>query len=42
MNNRSKEIIEDAISQGKWVWVEIDDIHFISNLKISNCPQGLF
>ena len=73
MNNRSKEIIEDAISQGKWVWLEIDDnsnslylefenlklssrpildnsyrgelairIHFILNLRISNCPQGLF
>lgn len=24
MNKRSKEIIEDAFSQGKWTWLEID------------------
>ena len=43
MNNRSKEIIEDAISQGKWVWLEIDDnsnslyLEF-ENLKLSSRP----
>ena len=25
MNSRSKEIIEEAISQGKWTWLEIDN-----------------
>lgn len=43
MNNRSKEIIEEAISQGKWVWLEIDDnsnslyLEF-ENLKLSSRP----
>ena len=43
MNNRSKEIIEDAISQGKWTWIEIDDnsnslyLEF-ENLKLSSRP----
>ena len=43
MNNRSKEIIEEAISQGKWVWLEIDDnsnslyLEF-ENLKLSSQP----
>ncbi|MBP5699909.1 MAG: hypothetical protein J6W71_03565 [Methanobrevibacter sp.] len=43
MNNRSKEIIEDAISQGKWTWLEIDDnsdslyLEF-ENLKLSSRP----
>ena len=43
MNNRSKDIIEDAISQGKWVWLEIDDnsdslyLEF-ENLKLSSRP----
>ena len=43
MNNRSKEIIEDAVSQGKWVWLEIDDnsnslyLEF-ENLKLSSRP----
>ncbi|AMK15061.1 hypothetical protein [Methanobrevibacter olleyae] len=41
MNNRSKEIIEEAISQGKWIWLEIDNnsnslyLEF-ENLKISS------
>ncbi len=41
MNNRSKEIIEEAISQGKWVWLEIDGnsnslyLEF-ENLKLSS------
>ena len=41
MNSRSKEIIEEAISQGKWVWLEIDDnsnslyLEF-ENLKLSS------
>ena len=45
MNNRSKDIIEDAISQGKWVWLEIDDnsnslyLEF-ENLKLSS--QSIF
>ena len=43
MNNRSKEIIEDAISQGKWVWLEIDDnsdsLYLeLENLKLSSRP----
>lgn len=43
MNNRSKEIIEEAISQGKWTWLEIDSnsnslyLEF-ENLKISSRP----
>lgn len=43
MNNRSKDIIEDAISQGKWTWLEIDDnsnslyLEF-ENLKLSSRP----
>ena len=43
MNNRSKEIIEEAISQGKWIWLEIDDnsnslyLEF-ENLKLSSRP----
>ena len=43
MNNRSKEIIEEAISQGKWTWLEIDDnsnslyLEF-ENLKLSSRP----
>ncbi|MBE6513248.1 MAG: hypothetical protein E7Z75_08945 [Methanobrevibacter olleyae] len=43
MNNKSKEIIEDAISQGKWTWLEIDDnsnslyLEF-ENLKLSSRP----
>ena len=45
MNNRSKEIIEEAISQGKWTWLEIDNnsnslyLEF-ENLKISS--QAIF
>lgn len=41
MNNRSKEIIEEAISQGKWTWLEIDNnsnslyLEF-ENLKMSS------
>ena len=41
MNNRSKEIIEEAISQGKWTWLEIDSnsnslyLEF-ENLKLSS------
>lgn len=41
MNNRSREIIEEAISQGKWTWLEIDNnsnslyLEF-ENLKISS------
>ena len=43
MNNRSKEIIEEAISQGKWTWLEIDNnsnslyLEF-ENLKLSSQP----
>ena len=43
MNSRSKEIIEEAISQGKWTWLEIDNnsnslyLEF-ENLKISSRP----
>ena len=43
MNNRSKEIIEEVISQGKWTWLEIDDnsdslyLEF-ENLKLSSRP----
>lgn len=43
MNNRSKEIIEEAISQGKWIWLEIDNnsnslyLEF-ENLKLSSQP----
>ena len=45
MNNRSKEIIEEAISQGKWTWLEIDSnsnslyLEF-ENLKLSS--QSIF
>lgn len=45
MNNRSKEIIEEAISQGKWTWLEIDSnsnslyLEF-ENLKLSS--QAIF
>ena len=45
MNNRSKEIIEEAISQGKWTWREIDSnsnslyLEF-ENLKLSS--QSIF
>ena len=41
MNSRSKEIIEEAISQGKWTWLEIDSnsnslyLEF-ENLKLSS------
>lgn len=46
MNKRSKEIIEDAFSQGKWTWLEIDGnsdslylefekLRFISRLVIN-------
>ncbi|WP_297981690.1 hypothetical protein [uncultured Methanobrevibacter sp.] len=46
MNKRSKEIIEDAFSQGKWTWLEIDSnsdslylefekLRFISRLVIN-------
>ena len=41
MNNKSKEIIEEAISQGKWTWLEIDSnsnslyLEF-ENLKLSS------
>ena len=41
MNNRSKEIIEEAISQGKWTWLEVDNnsnslyLEF-ENLKMSS------
>ena len=43
MNNRSKEIIEDAISQGKWTWLEIDvnsnSLYLeFENLKLSSRP----
>lgn len=43
MDNRSKEIIEEAISQGKWTWLEIDNnsnsmyLEF-ENLKFSSQP----
>ena len=43
MNNRSKEIIEEAISQGKWIWLEIDSnsnslyLEF-ENLKLASQP----
>ena len=43
MNSRSKEIIEEAISQGKWTWLEIDNnsnslyLEF-ENLKLSSRP----
>ena len=43
MNSRSKEIIEEAISQGKWTWLEIDNnsnslyLEF-ENLKLSSQP----
>lgn len=45
MNNRSKEIIEEAISQGRWAWLEIDNnsnslyLEF-ENLKLSS--QSIF
>ena len=45
MNNKSKEIIEEAISQGKWTWLEIDSnsnslyLEF-ENLKLSS--QAIF
>lgn len=45
MNNRSREIIEEAISQGKWTWLEIDSnsnslyLEF-ENLKMSS--QSIF
>lgn len=45
MNSRSKEIIEEAISQGKWTWLEIDEnsnslyLEF-ENLKLSS--QAIF
>ena len=45
MNNRSREIIEEAISQGKWTWLEIDSnsnslyLEF-ENLKMSS--QAIF
>ena len=43
MDNRSKEIIEEAISQGMWTWLEIDNnsnsiyLEF-ENLKLSSQP----
>lgn len=43
MNNRSREIIEEAISQGKWTWLEIDNnsnslyLEF-ENLKLASKP----
>ena len=43
MNSRSKEIIEEAISQGRWTWLEIDNnsnslyLEF-ENLKLSSQP----
>ena len=43
MNTRSKEIIEEAISQGLWTWLEIDNnsnslyLEF-ENLKLSSRP----
>ena len=43
MNNRSKEIIEEAISQGKWTWLEVDNnsnslyLEF-ENLKMASQP----
>lgn len=43
MNSRSKEIIEEAISQGRWIWLEIDNnsnslyLEF-ENLKLSSQP----
>mgnify|MGYP003571487121 CR=1 FL=1 len=43
MNKRSREIIEEAISQGKWTWLEIDSnsnslyLEF-ENLKLSSRP----
>ena len=43
MDNRSKEIIEEAISQGMWNWLEIDNnsnsiyLEF-ENLKLSSQP----
>ena len=43
MNSRSKEIIEEAISQGRWTWLEIDNnsnslyLEF-ENLKLSSRP----
>ena len=43
MDNRSKEIIGEAISQGKWTWLEIDNnsnsmyLEF-ENLKFSSQP----
>ena len=45
MNNRSREIIEEAISQGIWTWLEVDNnsnslyLEF-ENLKISS--QAIF
>ena len=36
MNNRSKEIIEEAISQGKWTWLEIEDNSNSLNLEFEN------
>lgn len=36
MNNRSKEIIEEAISQGKWTWLEIDSNSNSSYLEFEN------
>ena len=43
MNSRSKEIIEEAISQGRWIWLEIDNnsnslyLEF-ENLRLSSQP----
>ena len=43
MNSRSEEIIEEAISQGRWTWLEIDNnsnslyLEF-ENLKLSSQP----